>query len=143
MSSLSPSPVQPNFNFEKEPLVTNAFLFPFPPFLPKQDLCYAALSFANDTLKPGGHFVCKFYQGSEDKALEKMLKKLFTRVHRDKPDSSRSVSDPFWIGQDSSLVITAVWLTRLDAETGIEGGVLRCAEQEGGCCFGGYSSLIA
>ncbi|KAK3503615.1 ribosomal RNA methyltransferase FtsJ domain-containing protein [Neurospora crassa] len=54
------------------------------------DLCYAALSFANDTLKPGGHFVCKFYQGSEDKKLENMLKKLFTKVHRDKPDSSRS-----------------------------------------------------
>ncbi|ESA42255.1 cell division protein ftsj, variant [Neurospora crassa OR74A] len=56
------------------------------------DLCYAALSFANDTLKPGGHFVCKFYQGSEDKKLENMLKKLFTKVHRDKPDSSRSES---------------------------------------------------
>ncbi|KAL0469897.1 cell division protein ftsj [Neurospora intermedia] len=56
------------------------------------DLCYAALSFANDTLKPGGHFVCKFYQGSEDKKLENMLRKLFTKVHRDKPDSSRSES---------------------------------------------------
>ncbi|KAK3956770.1 FtsJ-like methyltransferase-domain-containing protein [Pseudoneurospora amorphoporcata] len=56
------------------------------------DLCYAALSFANDTLKPGGHFVCKFYQGSEDKELEAMLKKLFTKVYRDKPDSSRSES---------------------------------------------------
>ncbi|KAH7630311.1 ribosomal RNA methyltransferase FtsJ domain-containing protein [Sordaria sp. MPI-SDFR-AT-0083] len=56
------------------------------------DLCYAALSFANDTLKPGGHFVCKFYQGSEDKKLEDMLRKLFGKVFRDKPDSSRSES---------------------------------------------------
>jgi 21S rRNA (uridine2791-2'-O)-methyltransferase len=51
----------------------------------------AALSFASDTLRPGGHFVCKFYQGSEDKALENKLKKLFAKVHREKPDSSRTV----------------------------------------------------
>jgi 21S rRNA (uridine2791-2'-O)-methyltransferase len=57
-----------------------------------QDLCAAALSFANETLKTGGHFVCKFYQGSEDKALEMRLKQLFWKVHREKPDSSRSVS---------------------------------------------------
>jgi 21S rRNA (uridine2791-2'-O)-methyltransferase len=57
-----------------------------------QDLCYAALQFCVDTLRPGGHFVCKFYQGSEDKLLEKRLKKLFAIVHREKPESSRSVS---------------------------------------------------
>lgn len=57
-----------------------------------QDLCAAALSFASDTLRGGGHFVCKFYQGAEDKALELKLRKLFAKVHREKPDSSRSVS---------------------------------------------------
>jgi len=56
-----------------------------------QDLCYAALVFANTTLRTGGHFICKFYQGSEDKLLETRLKKLFTKVHREKPESSRSV----------------------------------------------------
>lgn len=56
------------------------------------DLCMAALTFAYDTLKTGGHFVCKFYQGAEDKALEKKLKRLFARVAREKPDSSRSES---------------------------------------------------
>ncbi|KAL1840620.1 hypothetical protein VTJ49DRAFT_271 [Mycothermus thermophilus] len=56
------------------------------------DLCHAALSFASDTLRPGGHFVCKFYQGREDKELESLLKKMFARVHREKPDSSRSES---------------------------------------------------
>ena len=63
-------------------------------FLPptKQDLCKAALSFASDTLKTGGHFVCKFYQGSEDRAFEALLKKMFAKVHREKPESSRSVS---------------------------------------------------
>ncbi|KAA8571656.1 hypothetical protein EYC84_001647 [Monilinia fructicola] len=56
------------------------------------DLCAAALRFAFDTLRPGGHFVCKFYQGAEDKQLERQLKKLFGAVHREKPESSRSES---------------------------------------------------
>ncbi|KAI0134518.1 ribosomal RNA methyltransferase MRM2 [Xylariales sp. AK1849] len=56
------------------------------------DLCLAALRFASDTLCSGGHFVCKFYQGAEDKDLELKLKKMFGRVHREKPDSSRNES---------------------------------------------------
>jgi 21S rRNA (uridine2791-2'-O)-methyltransferase len=54
----------------------------------------AALTFAYDTLRTGGHFVCKFYQGAEDKALETKLKRLFAKVSREKPDSSRSVNQP-------------------------------------------------
>ncbi|KAG5928585.1 hypothetical protein E4U42_000393 [Claviceps africana] len=56
------------------------------------DLCTAALQFASDTLKPGGHFVCKFYQGGEDKKFEDKLKRMFSKVSREKPDSSRSES---------------------------------------------------
>ncbi|ETS81428.1 hypothetical protein PFICI_06430 [Pestalotiopsis fici W106-1] len=56
------------------------------------DLCLAALQFASDTLRSGGHFVCKFYQGSEDKDLELKLKKMFRRVAREKPESSRNES---------------------------------------------------
>lgn len=56
-----------------------------------QDLCKAALKFSFDTLKPGGHFICKFYQGNEDQEFETRLKSLFQRVHREKPDSSRKV----------------------------------------------------
>ncbi|KAI4154369.1 MAG: hypothetical protein L6R39_001396 [Caloplaca ligustica] len=55
------------------------------------DLCDAALRFAFDTLRPSGHLVCKYYQGAEDKALETRLKALFAKVHRGKPESSRSV----------------------------------------------------
>ena len=58
----------------------------------RQDLCNAALQFSFDTLRTGGHFVCKFYQGAEDKGFEARLKALFTKVHREKPESSRSVS---------------------------------------------------
>ncbi|KAL2833221.1 ribosomal RNA large subunit methyltransferase J [Aspergillus cavernicola] len=65
------------------------------------DLCRAALLFSHETLKAGGHFVCKFYQGAEDKVLEKQLKALFQKVHRLKPESSRSESkEIFFIGLD-------------------------------------------
>ncbi|KAF1984348.1 FtsJ-domain-containing protein [Aulographum hederae CBS 113979] len=56
------------------------------------DLCMAALTFSFDTLRIGGHFLCKFYQGAEDKMLEKRLRLLFEKVHREKPESSRSES---------------------------------------------------
>ncbi|KAB2580054.1 Ribosomal RNA large subunit methyltransferase E [Lasiodiplodia theobromae] len=56
------------------------------------DLCNAALTFAFDTLRTGGNFVCKFYQGAEDKALEKKLRRMFEKVFREKPESSRSES---------------------------------------------------
>lgn len=35
--------------------------------------------------------MCKFYQGAEDRLLEKSLKAMFAKVHREKPESSRSV----------------------------------------------------
>ncbi|KAF2101993.1 FtsJ-domain-containing protein [Rhizodiscina lignyota] len=56
------------------------------------DLCIAALTFCFDALRTGGHFVCKFYQGAEEKLLEKKLKRLFEKVHREKPDASRDGS---------------------------------------------------
>ena len=61
------------------------------PEVGKKDLCSAALRFSFDTLRSGGHLVCKFYQGGEDKAMETRLKSLFAKVHREKPESSRSV----------------------------------------------------
>ncbi|KAL9587142.1 MAG: hypothetical protein Q9212_000415 [Teloschistes hypoglaucus] len=67
------------------------------------DLCEAALKFASDTLRPGGHFVCKFYQGSEDRALEDRLKALFSKVHREKPESSRSVCPPLAVCLEGQL----------------------------------------
>ncbi|KAH6617321.1 FtsJ-like methyltransferase-domain-containing protein [Chaetomium tenue] len=65
------------------------------------DLCHAALTFASETLKPGGSFVCKFYQGAEDKAFEKLLRQMFVRVHREKPDASRKESrEAFFVARD-------------------------------------------
>ncbi|CAH0026543.1 unnamed protein product, partial [Clonostachys rhizophaga] len=59
---------------------------------PNQDLCNAALDFASDTLKPGGHFVCKVYVGRGDQDFEQRVRLLFCKVHRVKPKSSRSES---------------------------------------------------
>ena len=56
------------------------------------DLCDAALLFCVDSLKKGGHLVCKFYSGSEDKGLEHRLKRVFDRVLRVKPEASRKES---------------------------------------------------
>ncbi|CBF79360.1 uncharacterized protein ANIA_10940 [Aspergillus nidulans FGSC A4] len=64
---------------------------PFKDHAGSMDLCRAALEFSFEVLRAGGHFVCKFYQGAEDKILEKQLKVLFGKVHRLKPESSRSV----------------------------------------------------
>lgn len=64
-----------------------------------QDLCSAALTFCYDTLVTGGHFLCKFYQGSEDHAFELRLKKSFEKVYRIKPDSSRKESrEAYFLG---------------------------------------------
>ncbi|RHZ49891.1 RlmE family RNA methyltransferase [Aspergillus thermomutatus] len=65
------------------------------------DLCRAALQFSFDTLRTGGHLVCKFYQGVEDKELERQFKALFHRVHRIKPESSRNESrEAYFVGLD-------------------------------------------
>lgn len=64
---------------------------PFRDHVGSMALCHAALRFASDTLRAGGHLVCKFYQGNEDKHLEAKLRRIFTHVHRQKPESSRPV----------------------------------------------------
>jgi 21S rRNA (uridine2791-2'-O)-methyltransferase len=64
---------------------------PFRDHAGSMDLCNEALLFCLDVLKPHGHFVCKFYAGKEDRALEDRLKKVFEKVMRDKPNSSRKV----------------------------------------------------
>jgi 21S rRNA (uridine2791-2'-O)-methyltransferase len=66
----------------------------------------AALTFSFDTLKTGGHFLCKYYQGTEEKAFETKLKRLFAKVHREKPDSSRTVGGfPLDVGGPNLLVL--------------------------------------
>ncbi|OLL23692.1 rRNA methyltransferase 2, mitochondrial [Neolecta irregularis DAH-3] len=62
------------------------------------DLCDAALLFCVDTLKTGGSFVCKFYSGEEDGALESRLTRLFQTVKKDQTSLSNKNQDCYLIG---------------------------------------------
>ncbi|KAA0972272.1 RlmE family RNA methyltransferase [Aureimonas fodinaquatilis] len=55
-------------------------------------LCEVAVDFAIRTLKPGGHFLTKTFQGGTEGELLALLKKNFTSVHHVKPPASRDGS---------------------------------------------------
>lgn len=56
------------------------------------NLAVAALSLAGAILKPGGHFVCKLFQGEDFKTFTDMVKKEFNRSVVFKPASCRKDS---------------------------------------------------
>lgn len=55
-------------------------------------LVEVALDFAVKVLKPGGHFLCKTFQGGTEAELLKAMKKRFGSVHHVKPPASRTGS---------------------------------------------------
>ncbi|RFC62131.1 RlmE family RNA methyltransferase [Fulvimarina endophytica] len=55
-------------------------------------LCEVAADFAVRTLKPGGHFLCKTFQGGTERDLLDLLKRNFRTVHHVKPPASRDGS---------------------------------------------------
>ncbi|WP_185982735.1 RlmE family RNA methyltransferase [Aureimonas mangrovi] len=55
-------------------------------------LCEVAADFAVRTLRPGGHFLTKTFQGGTEGELLAMLKRNFTSVHHVKPPASREGS---------------------------------------------------
>ena len=55
-------------------------------------LVEVALQFAIEVLKPGGHFLCKTFQGGTEGALLDQLKRNFSSVHHVKPPASRDGS---------------------------------------------------
>jgi 23S rRNA (uridine2552-2'-O)-methyltransferase len=55
-------------------------------------LAEAALDFATATLIPGGHFLCKTFQGGTGGELLARMKRAFATVHHVKPPSSRGES---------------------------------------------------
>ncbi|TRX97259.1 hypothetical protein FHL15_002053 [Xylaria flabelliformis] len=102
---------------------------PFRDHAGSMDLCLAALQFASDTLRVGGHFVCKFYQGSEDRDLEMKLKKMFGKVHREKPDSSRNESrESYFVALRRKGDVTLAGRV-----TGTFSAVLLVGSEEGAC----------
>jgi 21S rRNA (uridine2791-2'-O)-methyltransferase len=84
--------IDPRVDVVMSDMLMNTSGVPFRDHIISMDLCHAALSFALETLKPNGHFLCKFYQGNEDNRLEKALRDSFGKVYREKPHSSRSES---------------------------------------------------
>lgn len=60
-------------------------------------LVEAAAHFAVDTLKPGGTFVAKTFQGGAEDELLDMLKARFDKVRHAKPDASRSESSETYL----------------------------------------------
>lgn len=61
------------------------------------DLCRAALSIAQQTLLPGGSFVCKIFQGEDFKGFSEAVKACFKTQRIFKPQSSRKVSKEIYI----------------------------------------------
>jgi len=60
-------------------------------------LAELALDFAINNLKPGGHFVCKLFQGGGEKEFVDALKRNFKTMHNAKPAASRSDSRESYI----------------------------------------------
>jgi 23S rRNA (uridine2552-2'-O)-methyltransferase len=64
------------------------------------NLCDAALAIARDHLRPGGHFVCKIFQGPDFEAFVGQVRGAFAKQRIYKPQSSRKASrEIFIIGQ--------------------------------------------
>jgi len=64
-------------------------------------LCELALDFAVQTLKPGGNFLTKVFQGEGFDAYMRQLRENFASVVARKPQSSRSKSsEVYLIGRD-------------------------------------------
>jgi 23S rRNA (uridine2552-2'-O)-methyltransferase len=61
------------------------------------ELCELALNVSERFLRPGGTFVCKFFQSGEFGQLRNAIKKSFERVEALKPDSTRSISKEIFI----------------------------------------------
>lgn len=65
------------------------------------DLCFAVLLFGRKVLRPGGHLVCKLWQGREQQKLESAMGSLFEKVKVAKPASSRTDSaEVFLVGRN-------------------------------------------
>ncbi|MCG7927039.1 MAG: 23S rRNA (uridine(2552)-2'-O)-methyltransferase RlmE [Candidatus Thiodiazotropha taylori] len=60
-------------------------------------LCELALDFARETLKPGGGFVAKVFQGEGFDDYLREVRSAFTRVVSRKPDSSRAKSREIYL----------------------------------------------
>jgi len=61
------------------------------------NLCETALSIAQKVLLPGGHFICKIFQGQEFKQFHEAVRAAFKEQRIFKPQSSRKASKEIYI----------------------------------------------
>jgi 23S rRNA (uridine2552-2'-O)-methyltransferase len=61
------------------------------------NLCEAALSIAQKVLVPGGHFICKIFQGQDFKQFQETVKAAFSELKIFKPQSSRKASKEIYL----------------------------------------------
>jgi len=61
------------------------------------NLAEAAIEFSFKTLKKGGHFITKLFEGGGGNALSKLMKMHFKKVHYFKPASSRKDSSEIFL----------------------------------------------
>jgi 23S rRNA (uridine2552-2'-O)-methyltransferase len=61
------------------------------------NLCEAALSIARNHLRPGGHFVCKIFQGPDAAVFARKVRSAFANQRIYKPQSSRKASREIFI----------------------------------------------
>jgi 23S rRNA (uridine2552-2'-O)-methyltransferase len=60
-------------------------------------LCESALIVADQVLRPGGHFICKIFEGEDTKAFIKKVQSRFTVVKTFSPEASRKSSSEVYI----------------------------------------------
>lgn len=60
-------------------------------------LCSCALNVASVLLKPGGHFVCKIFEGEDTAAFVEQVRQRFREVRRFTPSASRKSSSEVYI----------------------------------------------
>ncbi len=63
----------------------------------QMELVRKALELANETLKPGGAFVVKIFDGEEVPAFQKLVKETFGKTRRIRPEAVRQVSREFFL----------------------------------------------
>jgi 23S rRNA (uridine2552-2'-O)-methyltransferase len=60
-------------------------------------LCECALTVAEQFLRPGGHFICKIFEGQDTKAFVDAVKEKFRAVKTFSPEASRKSSSEVYI----------------------------------------------
>jgi len=70
---------------------------PFADHVASVELCDHALALAERWLRPGGHFVCKVFQGEDEPALRKRIQAVFKKLKGVRPKGTRAQSKEIFL----------------------------------------------